>query len=1192
MRKLSTFLFICLVQVATATVATSLDPSVQQGKNLRNQAQELRDKAQTREELNAALHKFDEAIAIFEKCRAEKEKAFALSGIASAYGKFNENTKAIEFNTASLDIYQRLGDRKWEASTLKTIGMRYTHMNQYERAFQFYEKALEVTQAFGDKAREVDVLNDLARAYQASGRDSKAIELYQRALSLLQASKGKDTAEDLDRKANQLMHLHEWDEARQMLDQALKIHTEKGNSFGASLVLNKIASTYNYQGNYGKAEQSYLQVLAFREQRKDFDGQFHTMASIAHVHEESGDYDKALAWYGRQLALAREKGDLQKELNVLSARGFLFGKWGKNDMAFESFQRANEIAVRLGNFKGEALTLGQLGMSSAGMGLYENALGYYQRELAILRKIGDRKGEAIALRMVALNQMRKGEYTKAMENLHEAYAISEGVQNASDMAANLNLIGDLHRHRGHYKEAEQAYRKALMVQKENGLFSGQLYTARLMSSLYLSWGQVQRAEQLLNESQQIGQQLGFFSLKKRHEADLLSDMGKIHAVAGRYPEALENFRQALDIHRADVQYTDSVRLQMADIYMDMGELDEAYKILSSMDKPLHQGRLSLLRKDYPAAIKCYTEVLEFGNRSGNVDSLFSGHTGLGRAFEETDDYAQAERHYRLAIDMSEEIRSSLLPSERLTFFEARIGGFRRYEPARGLTRVLLKQQRYIESIESGEITKARAFSDHIAQRSERSDIPGELRDKEEALVTTVASLRKRKHEISKSESPETYNMLVREIEAKQQELNAFIDMLWVEHRAYAAARYPKPIALKNVPLNPGEHAIVLDVLDRGIGVHLLIGPLVQSSVFVPWDRTEMAAQVSAFRKGFETANLREFDPKLGAAILDRLLRHTLAGISSGQPITIIPDGELSLLPFEVLVVKGEGQWQKGKWGDFPAQLNYLGDHHPINYYHSLTSLALSRTVGKRDKRGSRLLVVADPVFDMKEKRAQAAPQIQLSAYDRDFYFNLMATIEGTSGLGLRFERLPQTGQLARDLQDVYGDRVDVLTGLDATKDQIMNKLAGRLDRYSWIVFATHGLANERIPGICEPFLALSMVPPGTDGFLRMSDIMSLRLNADVVALTACQTGMGSRVSGEGILSMGRSFQYAGAEAVLTSLWSVAETSSVTLTTEFFKELKTGKPAREALSRARKTIRSLGFEHPFFWAAFVLVGQNN
>ena len=202
----------------------------------------------------------------------------------------------------------------------------------------------------------------------------------------------------------------------------------------------------------------------------------------------------------------------------------------------------------------------------------------------------------------------------------------------------------------------------------------------------------------------------------------------------------------------------------------------------------------------------------------------------------------------------------------------------------------------------------------------------------------------------------------------------------------------------------------------------------------------------------------------------------------------------------------------------------------------------------------------------------------------------MAAIEDFGGGYIKFDRLPQTGALAQNLSRLYPDQTDSLTGFEASKKVFLEKSAQQMSQYDKIIFATHGLFNDRIPGINEPFLALSMLPHGANGFLTMTDVMKLKADLSIVALTACQTGLGKNQTGEGVMSMGRAFQYVGARSVLMSLWSVAEKSSVTLIEIFFKNLKEGKDKLTCLDIARKEVRSQGFEHPFFWAPFVLLGE--
>jgi CHAT domain-containing protein len=126
----------------------------------------------------------------------------------------------------------------------------------------------------------------------------------------------------------------------------------------------------------------------------------------------------------------------------------------------------------------------------------------------------------------------------------------------------------------------------------------------------------------------------------------------------------------------------------------------------------------------------------------------------------------------------------------------------------------------------------------------------------------------------------------------------------------------------------------------------------------------------------------------------------------------------------------------------------------------------------------------------------------------------------------------------------------------------------------------------------EPFIALSMIPRSQDGFLRMTEVLDLKLNADLVALTACQTGHGKIIPGEGVISLGRAFQCAGARSTLVSLWSVSEITSVKLMEMFFERLKEGEKTGQAWRKARLNLRSSGYDHPFFWAPFIMVGQAN
>jgi CHAT domain-containing protein len=160
---------------------------------------------------------------------------------------------------------------------------------------------------------------------------------------------------------------------------------------------------------------------------------------------------------------------------------------------------------------------------------------------------------------------------------------------------------------------------------------------------------------------------------------------------------------------------------------------------------------------------------------------------------------------------------------------------------------------------------------------------------------------------------------------------------------------------------------------------------------------------------------------------------------------------------------------------------------------------------------------------------------------------------------------------------------------EATEENLKND--GLLKKFNYIHFAVHGLIDEGNPDHSSLVLTQGK-SAREDGFLQAAEIFSLDLNADLVVLSACQTGLGKLVRGEGIVGLTRAFMYAGAPSVMVSLWSVSDASTAILMGEFYRNLIRNKQSKtDALRKAQLTL--LGDEkyaHPFYWAPFVLFGN--
>ena len=747
---------------------------------------------------------------------------------------------------------------------------------------------------------------------------------------------------------------------------------------------------------------------------------------------------------------------------------------------------------------------------------------------------------------------------------------------------------------GQYTKSLEYLEQSLQIQKKIGDVKGEGYTLNNIGEVYGSLGQYTKALEYYVQSLQIKRKIGDVNA----EGLTLSNMGQLYALTGKTEDALNAMRQALEISEKLGTPTSERKDAIANLYLDVGDFTQAENLLKQKGKNLSLGRLALLKSDYPTAAKYYEIAVNSGEKTGNADVLFTSYTGLAKAYEGMKNYPKAEEYYEKAMNQVEGIRFGLLPSERKNFFEVKTGGFTRSDPAKGLARVRMKLNHPDASIAPSELTKARSFADHLSQTNAigATNIPSSLMDKEQSYVNQLAALKKDLGDTDAEKEPDKFKNLSKSVKEAKDELNSFVDTLWKDYPAYAAVKYPRPPGLKDSALRPEEYAVILDVSTEGVGVILIRDKAVSKAFYLDLKLSDLERDVMKFREPFEKFRLKDYDPELAKSLYDKLLRPALVDVPKGAPLTIIPDGILAMLPFEALVTGGKPTWEKvdKEWPDilkdYPAGLIFLGDEHPIGYYQSVTALTLVRTIGNKEKPKDNLLVVADPVFNMKDQRAQQATETRLSQKEKEYNVQRMAAMEDVAGPP--FPQLPQTGKLADNLVKMYGTDCLSITGLKAEKLDFLSKIAPRMDQYGRVVFATHGVMGNKVPGVMEPFLALTMVPPGTDGFLKMSDILSLKMNADVVALTACQSGLGKELSGEGVMSMGRAFQYAGAKSVLMSLWQVEEKSAVTLAENFFRYRKEGKTKLESLKSARDDIRNDGYKHPVFWSAFILVGETS
>jgi CHAT domain-containing protein len=315
-----------------------------------------------------------------------------------------------------------------------------------------------------------------------------------------------------------------------------------------------------------------------------------------------------------------------------------------------------------------------------------------------------------------------------------------------------------------------------------------------------------------------------------------------------------------------------------------------------------------------------------------------------------------------------------------------------------------------------------------------------------------------------------------------------------------------------------------------------------------------------------------------AAELSRMIVAPVAPVLGNKRLLIVGDNALQFVPFAALPVPE------------------AADAHPLIVEHEIvTAPSASVVAGLRQEIGNRapakktLAVFADPVFTADDPRVAAARDKRPApATPIAQHANALRFAEG-SGLALR--RLRFSRQEAEEITRYANDGAK-LEALDFAANRSLATSA-ELSQYRIVHFATHGIINNSHPELSG--IVLSLVDEKgrpQNGFLRLYDLYNLKLSADLVVLSACQTALGKDVRGEGLISLTRGFMYAGAPRVVASLWQVDDRASAELMKRFYEGML-GHGLRPAAALRAAQVQLLNdkrWRAPHYWAAFTLQGE--
>ena len=343
-----------------------------------------------------------------------------------------------------------------------------------------------------------------------------------------------------------------------------------------------------------------------------------------------------------------------------------------------------------------------------------------------------------------------------------------------------------------------------------------------------------------------------------------------------------------------------------------------------------------------------------------------------------------------------------------------------------------------------------------------------------------------------------------------------------------------------------------------------------------------------------------FDLALAHELYETLIGPVEGLIKDKRHLIVVPSGALTALPFHLLVTEKPSVAvpQVNALHDFAAYRDaaWLLKRHAVSVLPSVASLKALRVFAHKEQGAKPLIGFGDPIFNAEEESRPAPEQTRVAATRSYAEFWKGVDIDRTM-LGKALPRLPETAaELRAVAQNLGASTSDIKLRTDATETNVKRTA---LSDYRVVYFATHGLVAGEIKGLAEPSLALTLPKQPSDvddGLLTASEVAQLKLNADWVVLSACNTIAGDKPGAEALSGLARAFFYAGARALLVSHWAVDSNAATALTTSTFGFMKSDpKLGRaEALRRAMLAYMSDALNprhaYPAYWAPFVVVGE--
>ncbi|WP_392534355.1 CHAT domain-containing protein [Nostoc sp. C117] len=866
---------------------------------------------------------------------------------------------------------------------------------------------------------------------------------------------------------------------------------------------------------------------------------------------------KAIAKFQEALPLYRKIGDRSSEAFTVAHLGKIYSDLGQQEKALDYLNQALLLRRQLGDKTGETITLNNIGSTYSDLGELQKALDYFHQALLINREIGDKTGEARTINNIGNVYLNSGESQKALDYFQQSLSLRREVGDKLGEARTINNISLIYLDLGQKQKALDYLQQCLPIYKQMGDESAESISLNNIGTIYLDSGEQQKALNYLQQSLVLRKQIG----DKLGEARTLNNIGNVYSKFGEKQKALDYFHQSLPLFQ-------SVENKLG-LAANLNNIGSIYSDLGEQKKALDY---------YQQSLPLYQKV---GNRGGEALTIYN----IASAQRKQGNLNAALTQIKIVINIVEDLRTKINSQELRTSYFATVQNY--YQFYIDLLMQLHKQQPSqgydALALQISERARARSLLELLteAKADIRQGVEPKLLSQEKNLQQQIDVLEKRRIQLLGGNYTQIQlQALEKENEAVLEQYQQVQTQIRATSPHYAALTQPQPLSLAQIQQQVLDEDTLL--LEYSLGENRSYVWAVTNKSITSYElpkRADIEAIVQKFRQEITTPYLKH-SPSIDA--LSKIILAPVAPQLQNKRLVVVSDGALQYVPFGALTKPNSQQTSSYE----PLLIN-----HEIITLPSVSTVAILRSEHKERKPATKTLVVlADPIFSIDDERLQSKVQVPPAPVPED-NLNTLALSRATRDSDISFKRLQFTRQEAEEiLALVPADKAKSAFDFTASRN---TATSNDLSQYSIIHFATHGILNSKHPELSGIVLSLfdnKGVPE--NGFLRLHDIFNLNLKAELVVLSACKTGLGEEVKGEGLVGLTRGFMYAGSPRVVVSLWSVDDQATSELMKVFYKKmLQEGLKPAAALRTAQLEIwRTQKYAAPYYWAAFTLQGE--